>query len=299
MKHPVASILGLAVVAGISLVSPALAVVSMVYVPIGNAGNAGDTTGYGSVGYAYNIGKYEVTNAQYVEFLNAKGSSNTYGIYNSYMGSRSNIIQSGSAGGYTYSVNSTYANNAVVDVTWFDAARFCNWLANGQGNGSTETGAYTLISGQTTGIVTVNPGAQVYIPSENEWYKAAYYNGGNSTYSIYPNGKSTVTTAEANYNGIGMKDVGFGGPSAYGTYGQGGNAAEWNDAVISYSSSRGLRGGSWGDDVGSLAASYRNSLGPSVMNNSVGFRVASAIPEPTPGVLAILAGGMMLIRRKR
>ena len=41
-------------------------------VAVGNAGNAADTlTGYGSVGYNYNIGKHEVTAAQYTVFLNA------------------------------------------------------------------------------------------------------------------------------------------------------------------------------------------------------------------------------------
>ena len=153
------------------------AVVNMSWTSIGNVNNAADpSTGYGAVGYAYNIGTYEVTNAQYVDFLNAKGGSNYAGIYNSTMGTAgtygSNIVQSGSNGSYTYSVSSTYANNPVVGVTWFDAARFSNWLGNGQASGDTETGAYTLISGQTTGIVTVNPGAQLYIPSENEWYKA-------------------------------------------------------------------------------------------------------------------------------
>ena len=204
MKHPFITTLGLAVLAGISLVSPAFAVLSIDYVPVGNAGNAADTTGYGAVGYAYNIGTYEVTNAQYVDFLNAKGASNSNGIYNLTMGhtggtyNYGNIIQSGSSGSYTYSVSSTYANQPVVGVTWFDAARFSNWLGNGQGSGSMEMGAYTL-NGATSGIINVNPGAAVYIPSENEWYKAAYYNGANSTYSLYPNGQNTMTQADADY----------------------------------------------------------------------------------------------------
>ena len=312
MKSPIISFLWLAVLAGVSLVTPALAVVNIEWVSVGNAGNAADTqimnglfgdytTGYGSVGYAYNIGKYEVTNAQYVDFLNAKGGSNSAGIYNANMGSYG-ITQSGSSGNYTYSVTSGYANLPVVYTTWFDAARFSNWLGNGQGSGSMETGAYTLISGQTTGIVTVNPGAQVYIPSEDEWYKAAYYNGTTSTYSLYPNGQNTITMADANYYGSEMKDAGYGTPSAYGTYGQGGNAWEWNDAVIN-GSQRGLRGGSWDYDVYApygydLASSSRFYALPSGESGDAGFRVAS-VPEPTSGILAIFAGGMMLTRRKR
>ena len=67
------------------------------------------------------------------------------------------ITQSGSSGSYSYSVtgsDSQAANCPIFDVSWGDAARFCNWLQNGQptgaeGTGTTETGAYTL-NGATT-----------------------------------------------------------------------------------------------------------------------------------------------------
>ena len=301
MKQHIRFTFGLAVLAGVSLVTPALAVVNIAWVPVGNAGNAADpSTGYGSVASAYNIGKYEVTNNQYVEFLNAKAQTDTYSLYNTNMASYG-IAQTGSPGSYAYSVTGGLGNRPVVYVSWFDSARFSNWLGNGQGTGSTETGAYTLISGQTSGIVTVNAGATVYIPSENEWYKAAYYNGGTSTYSLYPNGQNTITTADANYGGsVGhLTDVGsYGGdPSSYGTFDQGGNVWEWNDAVIS-GAYRGLRGGSWYNNVGYLQSSYRTGLDPSFEFNYIGFRVAS-VPEPTSVVLAMVASGMLLIRRKR
>ena len=301
MKQRVFSSAGLAVLAGISFVTQALAVVNIAWVPVGNAGNAPDTaTGslYGAVGYAYNIGKYEVTNSQYAEFLNAKGGSNSYGIYNASMAGYG-ITRSGSAGSYNYGLTSGLENRPVVYVSWFDAARFTNWLGNGQGGGDTETGAYTLISGQTSSIVTVNPGAQIYIPSENEWYKAAYYNGGTSTYSLYPNGQNTITTADANYASGGSTNVGSysGDPSSYGTFDQGGNVYEWNDAVIS-GSSRGLRGGSWGDVGDVLQSSGRFGFTPSFELVVIGFRVAS-VPEPTSVVLAMVASGMLLVRRKR
>ena len=306
MKHSLISPFGLAVLASISLVSPAMATVSIDWTSIGNAGNAADTTGYGAVSYGYNIGTYDVTNAQYVEFLNAKGASNSAGIYNSTMGNTNNspytygnITQSGSSGSYTYSVSSTYASNPVVGVTWFDAARFCNWLQNGQGSGSMETGAYTL-SGATSGIISANADAQIRLPSENEWYKAAYYNGGTGTYSLYPNGQNTIAPADANYyygqGSLGVVDVTYGTPSSYGAH-IGGNVWQWNDAVIS-GSYRGLRGGSWDNFDNSLASSNRNFNDPSFVSRYTGFRVAS-VPEPTSGVLTILASGMLLIRRKR
>ena len=185
-------------------------------------------------------------------------------------------------------------------VSWFDAARMANWMVNGQGSGSTETGAYTL-NGAISGIITKDAGAQVYIPTEDEWYKAAYYNGASSTYSLYPNGQNSITTADANYYlwAVSATDVGSytGAASFYGTFDQGGNVWEWNDAVIG--SSRGLRGGSWEFNGFSLASSYRNyHLAPSVENYDIGFRLAS-VPEPSSLVLSVLASGVVLLRRKR
>jgi len=288
---------------GILFVNPAIAAVNMSWTSIGNAGDGADgSTGYGAVGYAYKIGTYDVTNAQYVDFLNSKGSSNSAGIFNATMGftgtSGSNITQSGVSGSYQYSVNSTYANMPVVGVTWFDAARFSNWLGNGQGNASMETGAYTL-NGASSGIITVNLGAIVYIPNENEWYKAAYYNGASSTYSLYPNGQNKIISTDANYwpIGTGLADVGYGTPSSYGIYGMGGNVYQWNDAVIGLS--RGLRGGDW-DDYGGflLASSCRGFAVPSDVYAGLGFRVAS-VPEPTSVFLVIFGSGVMLTLRKR
>ena len=74
-------------------------------VPVGNAGNAADITGYGSVAYNYRIGTYEVTNAQYAEFLNAKAKSDPLNLYHTGMASAfGGIVRSGSSGNYSYTV---------------------------------------------------------------------------------------------------------------------------------------------------------------------------------------------------
>jgi sulfatase modifying factor 1 len=281
--------------------SLASASVTMDWVTVGNAGNAADPlTGYGAVGYDYKIGKYEVTNAQYGAFLNAAAQTDSYGLYNSSMSSKG-ITQSGNSGSYTYNVTTALANRPVVYVSWFDAARFANWLVNGQGTGSTETGAYTL-NGATRGVIMANAGAQVHIPTEDEWYKAAYYNGDNSTYSLFPNGQNSITTADANYdNSIGsFTPVGSytSDPSYYGTFDQGGNAEEWNDAVILVEY-RGRRGGRIdGGDI-YLRSTGRDGYGSADPYDRHGFRLVSVIPEPTSMLLSMVAGGMMLIRRKR
>ena len=297
------SLLTLAVTS--ALITSASASITMDWVNVGNPGNVADeSTGYGAVGYAYQIGKYEVTNSQYGAFLNAKGASNSGAIYNSNMTS-TGITQSGSSGSFNYSVTSGFENKPVVHVSWFDAARFANWMMNGQGDGDMETGAYTL-SGATSGIITANVGAAVYVPTEDEWYKAAYYNAANTSYSLYPNGQDTITTADANYGSSGSTDVASysGEGSSYGTFDQGGNVWEWNDAVIS-GSVRGLRGGSWSGLEDGLRATFRSNFDPTVEHFASGFRVASgsiaAVPEPTSllSMAGLLGGGLLLRRRSK
>jgi formylglycine-generating enzyme required for sulfatase activity len=169
-------------------------------VPVGNPGNAADSTGFGAVAYEYYIGKYEVTNAQYVEFLNGVDptGANTRGLYSSFMSSSplgGINFNSGAANGSKFSIKTGYSNMPVVFVSFFDAVRFTNWLHNGQGSGSTETGAYTLLGGTPTpsngNTLTRDPAAKFWVPSENEWYKAAYHQpaaeGGDSDdYWLYP-----------------------------------------------------------------------------------------------------------------
>ncbi len=165
-------------------------------VPVGNIGNPNDpsdgdsfTNGvqnFGAVGYAYNIGKYEVTVGQYAAFLNAVAKSDRYSLWSLSMytdGNAGFIQRTGVSGSYSYNLVGPSANRPVAHVNWADAARFANWLHNGQptgaeGPGTTETGAYTLNGAADDSAlagITRNPNATWFIPTENEWYKAAYY----------------------------------------------------------------------------------------------------------------------------
>jgi len=331
MNTPQNSLLtGLALAAGISLVTPAFAVVNIDYASIGNAGNANDPANgsvYGAVAYAYKIAKNETTISDYAQFLNAKAQSDPYGLYNTSMGSNANIAgitRSGSSGSYSYSVLTGSGNRPITYVSWFDAARYCNWLHNAQGSGDTEMGAYTL-NGANSGVsVSKNVGATVWIPSESEWYKAAYYDpnkggagvGGywaQATQSNTVTGNTIGVADSANYydgdyvgsgsssfpSGNALTDVGAYGvnsQSAYGTNDQAGNVWEWNDAVLG--SSRGLRGGSGSSFSDDLPASGRYVLSPTFVTSNVGFRVAS-VPEPSAVLLTFLAVGASLTRRRR
>jgi formylglycine-generating enzyme required for sulfatase activity len=172
-------------------------------VPVGNMGNAADDTGIGSVGYDYLIGKYEVTNAQYVEFLNTIDPSgiNTLALYSTSMSTDARggiLFNPNAANGSKYVIKSGRDNNPVVFVSWYDSIRFANWLHNGQGSGSTETGAYTMLGGTATPTngdsIARNPGARWFLPRADEWYKAAFHknDGVTGNYWNYP----TATDAE-------------------------------------------------------------------------------------------------------
>ena len=193
--------------------------VTMATVPVGDAGNQADTTGYGQVNYNYQIGTYDVTDNQYAAFLQAvAGTIDPYGLWNNLMendpdggGSEGGISRTGN-GPYTYSVKPGQGNQPVACETWLDAVRFVNWLSNGQGTGSTESGPYTITGGgYNSGTVTVPTASQRatwgaggsgvvwLLPTANEWYKAAYYKGGstNAGYWLYPYQSNTPPTSQA------------------------------------------------------------------------------------------------------
>jgi sulfatase modifying factor 1 len=324
-----------------SLAVPAHAV-TIDWLTVGDPGNAADTSGYGAVADAFQIMKYEFTNQQYTDFLNSvdQEGNNWNRIYNASMGSdaRGGIsFTSSAASGSKYAVKSNMGNKPVNYVSWYDAARVANWLMNGAtGTSSTETGAYTL-SGSTSGIAAPrNSGATFYVPTEDQWYKAAYYKGGstNAGYWDYATQSDTAPTAVtsgstgigssgstgnfANYNfgadwngqDGNVTTVGTnGGASAYGAFDMSGNLFEWNDSPTGFQGGlRELRGGVWNGGEGMLSSSLRFTLDPSDWNQAIytGFRLASPVPVPVPepstcamALAGLACGGYSLFRRRR
>ena len=238
---------------------------------MGDAGNAADTSGYRSVPYSFQMGKYDVTAAQYSQFLNAVAKTDAYGLYNPGTADplgwyRSNAIQrSGSSGSYTYSVTWIWPTYRSTSFLGAIQPGYANWLSNGQPIGSqgintTEDGSYYL-NGSTTDAqllaVTRKANATYVIPNDDEWYKAAYYKGGGTDagYWVYPTKSNTVPsnvlsstgTNNANYwdyYGTGndtytigspyyRTEVGTftGSPSPYGAYDMGGDVGQWLDGL--------------------------------------------------------------------
>jgi formylglycine-generating enzyme required for sulfatase activity len=281
-----------------------IASISLEMAYIGDAGNPADQNyggygAFGSVAYDFMIGKYEVTNTQYASFLNAVAATDTYLLYpatNKFPFARG-IIQTGSAGAYSYSIAENMADKPANYINWFSAVRFTNWLANGQPTGlqgltTTENGAYALNGTTTAGfdIVrnTINPNTSAapsfWLPSESEWYKAAYYDPtytnpetGTHYWLYAPRSNALPTPATATATGdianpgenvanFNKSAIWNGDPSVviegnvttvgsagdlsdsyYGTYDQDGNVWEWSEGIVKDGTARGLRQGSAND----------------------------------------------------
>jgi len=328
---------------------------------VGDPNNAADTVQadvgggtYGSVPYSFNIGTYDVTISQYCTFLNAVATySDPYGLYNTAMESMGNdstisgvagIQQTLSLGTYSYSVSGGSDNDPVTQVSWFDAVRFCNWLQNGQLTitGSlgetvqtTEAGAYALNGDTTNGMETASPSAVWRLPTEDEWYKAAYYSpnyGGPGVAGYYAYATQSDTVPGNSISGGSNQANYFGGngyavtqspdersdtnyltatgtfstsASYYGTYDQNGDVYQWNDAsvVVDSGTYRGLRGGAWSTSSDVMQSSSRAYDNPADVSPYTGFRVvetAGAVPEPNSLMLIpVGALGLWAMRRKR
>lgn len=310
---------------------------------VGNPGNTADSTGYGSVSYSYDIGTYDVTLNQYSAFLNAVAKTDQYGLYDTALETDQNIegiTQTGASGNFSYSVIGNSGDDPVTYVSWFDAARFTNWLANGQpttgveGVGTTETGSYTLNGDTSSGLETRNAGAKWVIPSENEWYKAAYYDpnlngytGGYWQYAMRTNsapgnqiggfayqanyiayyggadGDTYSVTESTSYSSSQQYLTPVGSytnsQSAYGTFDQNGDVWSWNDGV--YGTYRDIRGSAWNWDASAMQSANSETVPPSLETSGVGFRVAydfQAVPEPSTWAMLIFAFAGVGFKRK-
>lgn len=290
-------------------------------VTVGNPGNAGELSGVGASGmgpdricgavkYEYEIGKFEVTAAQYTAFLNAVAATDTHGLYNPQMWSHAEgckIRRTGEAGSYRYTVAADWGQRPVNFVSWGDAARFANWLHNGQPAGpqdatTTEDGSYQLNgANDNAGLLRIKrrPKATWVIPSEDEWYKAAFHknDGVTGNYWDYATGTDALPSNKLQSPDPGNSanfqpkdgDHTLGSPywrtpvgtfenskSSYGTYDQGGNVWEWIEAVHRQQGQarRGVRGASYFTQAQHLRANDRHfGLEPATEHQLVGFRV--------------------------
>ncbi|MGD9723122.1 MAG: SUMF1/EgtB/PvdO family nonheme iron enzyme [Pirellulales bacterium] len=292
------------------------AAVTIDTVPIGDPGNPADTSyypqGIGAVGYEYRMSTYEVTVAQYVEFLNAKAASDPMRLFSS----EAPIDRSGADGSFSYAAEPNAGNLPITYLNFWSAARFANWMHNGQGNGDTETGSYNLggVRLPDDSARARTPNADWVVPTEDEFVKAGYYDPrteaevgppGDDHYWLYPTRSDSAPTQAtidsnrvianpgfnaANWQTFQLSIIGSAGPdstSYYGTYDQGGNVKEW--ALPSFGQIAQTKGGSAGFEVELLQAAARFPMFGLAESNwpDAGFRLAF-IPEPSSLTLAAM-----------
>jgi len=317
-----------------TLPAPAHAV-TIEWVTVRDPGNVADHTGYGAVADSFQIMKYEWTNSQYVDFLNAvdPDGTNPNLVYHTMMGTEARggiSFLGGNAAGSKYAAKTNMGDKPVNFVSWWNAARVANWLESGaQAYGSSDAsasapqnrGAYTLGTATSGTAPRVNSEAMFCIPTEDQWYKAAYYLGGrtNAGYSTYATHSSLTPqpmSADQNGNGWYEPSIGVmnyanydsgatwngqqgnvmtvgtnGGPSAYGTFDMSGNVGEWNDVTGAAGSNKGIRGGFWRSNSYVVSSSSRDMTYTNYVSDSTGFRLAGpaplGVPEPSTWVMGL------------
>ncbi len=284
------------------------------FVGVGNAGNANDagagggiySSPYGGVGYSFNISTWEVSQDMITK-ATASGLANV------------------TAGAHT-------GAEPAANVSWYEAAAFVNWLNESKGYQK----AYDLVwtgSAWTQNLWSAanawtqdgtnlfrHKDAYYVLPSEDEWYKAAYHknDGVTANYWDYPTASNLLPTGtiSGTLSFTAVYDDPYGNPapsdpadvdqagglSAYGTMGQGGNVWEWNESAWdgsndSSSELRGLRGGYWANDWFYVDSQDRSTSTPDVESFLLGFRVAT-IPEPSGWVWMLVGAGVWLVVRR-
>lgn len=293
------------------------AVVEMEMVFVGDPDNPAcpddadyEMEGFQSVGwvpYGYYIGTYEVTNEQYVQFLNAVRDIDLWDSGMMYDGWGGIMRNTSSWPTYTVKIGYggvSFGKRPVGYMDFYRAARFCNWLTNGQGDADTMTGMYDLTDNYNynTGNIVRNEAAWqaggVAIASEDEWCKAAYYDPSNlgpaDHWWAYPTRSDVAPNAvgpnnddpnSANYrraheNGQ-YSDVDAYplARSYYGTYGQAGNAMEMTDTHYPNNPGKRIyRGGYFSGSADKLSVSYRDDISITWSYPDHGFRVTSLKP---------------------
>ncbi len=257
------------------------------------------------------VANHEITNNQYTELLNAAAKSDPNQLYNPNM-ANVGIQRSSTNGVHFYTVDSELEHYPVTYVSWFDAARYANWLANGKPSGvqdstTTEDGVYNLSAGASIRNA-INPNTGLpptyWLLNESEWYTSAYLNADGSAIWTYPTQSNTVPDSSganpsnfANFGGVFGQSTPVGffdqSPGPFGTFDQGGNVREWTETLDTSSGTplRIIRGGSWADSADAMRADESFIADPTLEDDKTGFRiggvadavvapVASAVIEP-------------------
>jgi len=302
----------------------------------GNAPWAGNGTlddraiGRGGVDYEYNIGRFEVTTSQWVEFMNA-ARDRPAGDSIPFVNVPSNWGASGMPptvpGGQRWRVPAGNEMRAVGGVTWRMAAVYCNWLTNGKGTAREAflSGAYDVSTFGYNGNIFTDqlarsPGATYFIPTWDEWLKAVHFDpnrygeeqpgywlGPYSQEGIPsggPPGQGNANTREF----AGWQSVPLGAydrQTPWGLYDAAGATGEWTESVLQFSPEleryRIYDGSFWNSNISGVAdlISRRSADFPSIPTYQFGLRIAAVVPSPSGCVLALGLITLATARRTR
>lgn len=287
--------------------------------------------GRGRVDYEYSIGKLEVTTAQWVEFLNAAldrpaNDRIPYVAVPDFWGGAETF--SPIPGGRRFAVRPGQGLLPVGDITWRMAAVLCNWYSNDKRmdraaflNGAYDTSTFGFVGNIFTDQLTHNVGAKYWIPTWDEWLKAAHYdpdrNGdGQGGWWVYSNG--TDVPLISGPPGVGQANFGFTDgaftiplgaypqtQSPWGLLDVAGGTGEWTEDVLT--GGFGIRwrrweGSYWLSGSGIVDAVFTEGGDdfPHIADYRNGFRIASSVPAPGSCILG--AGVFLMIgctRRRR
>lgn len=312
------------------------------FVTIGDAGNVpcalpdpggiSYATGRGGVPYEYRIGRLEITTIQWLQFVNTfstQGGSWTNFGRPAHWGAQIDLSYIGPGERYELKPVANAGLLPVGGISWRTAAMYCNWLHNGQSaqTSSLQSGAYDASTFTTNANGTFNdqlahdPGARFWIPTLDEWIKAAHYDpnrygSGQGGWWMYPHGSDTPLAYGP--PGTGQANAGFTQTMAahwniplgsyasilspWGLQDAAGAATEWTEEAFSAGlgpSERGIEGSAsgWPTSLSSLndRATRLGSAAPD-FRAFEGLRIASTVPSPH---YALPLGIMWFARRRR
>ena len=230
------------------------------WIEISMPGNCPDRNGKGCVPYIYEMAACALTNKDWCDFLNAVGQDavTAHKLYHKDM--TFGILGGIDIAEGRYTPKTGWEKKPVVYVTYTSLLRYCNWRQTGD----TESGAYDLTAQPPRRLV----GARYFLPSDDEWYKAAYFDPKANRYWLYPTRSNDLPSQDAaNYE----KDDTFAkgppyyladvddyrdAPSPWGVVQMGGNAWEYLEDtwMINRQLTNKLRGGSFGYTETGLAS---------------------------------------------
>ncbi|MFO0858606.1 MAG: SUMF1/EgtB/PvdO family nonheme iron enzyme [Phycisphaerales bacterium] len=325
------------------------------FVTVGAPGNApwqgngtpGDRAiGRGGVGYEYKIGKFEVTSAQWVDFFNAAydrpaGDTIPHLIPPDCWGGISTTpthIENPNARRWTTTPQSAMLPTG--DISWRMAAIYCNWLHNGKAtnreaflNGAYDVSTFGYQGTVFTDQLTHHPDAHYWIPTWDEWLKAAHYDpvkqnsdGSLGGWWLYPhrsdvapvygppnvfvNGVLSQANAgwdQLDYPGFNPFSVQLGAyaqvTSPWGLLDVAGATREWTEETVFvngvFPADRYFDGTAWDFSTGTV--DRINSVGgdfPSLAVYDLGFRIATSVPAPGISALAVSLFALAAHRRR-